>query len=82
MAVFVLLLLWPGSIPGWETKIPQVVQCGPHKIFLYPFICSFIKCFLSINDVPSSIIGANNTAENKGEKYPCPDGAYVHVVGQ
>jgi len=37
---------------------------------------------LSINDVPSSIIGANNTAENKGEKYPCPDGAYVQVVGQ
>ena len=31
--------------------------------------------------MPGSTLGADNIAENKSEKHPCPDEAYIQVGG-
>lgn len=46
---------------------------------LYLFIQ---QIFLEHHDVPGTVLGANNTAVNKSEKNPCPDGAYIQIEGQ
>lgn len=46
---------------------------------IFLFFHSFIKYFLRVYCVPSTVAGTEQTAVNK--EVPCPQGAYLRVEG-